>query len=64
MADESIFISCAMTLAVFNVSKCEEDGQVIEPIVDQTTGTIRYDSQHTGSSSITVTYTFQSPDRI
>jgi hypothetical protein len=41
MAEESIFISCAMTLAVFNVSKYEENGQVIEPSVDQTTGTIR-----------------------
>lgn len=42
MAEASIFISCAMTLAAFNISKYEENGQVIEPIVDQTTGTIRY----------------------
>jgi len=42
MADASIFISCAMTLAVFNISKYVEDGHVIEPIMDQTTGVIRY----------------------
>ncbi|KAF7762119.1 hypothetical protein Agabi119p4_8712 [Agaricus bisporus var. burnettii] len=42
MAEASIFISCAMTLAAFNISKYEENGQVIEPIVDQTTGTISH----------------------
>jgi len=41
MADASIFISCVMTLAVYNISKYVEDGHVIEPIVDQTTGVIR-----------------------
>jgi hypothetical protein len=42
LADVSIFISCAMSLAVFDISKYMEDGEVIEPVVDQTTGTIRY----------------------
>ncbi|KAL9709236.1 hypothetical protein Ac2012v2_007590 [Leucoagaricus gongylophorus] len=42
MADASVFISCAMTLAVFNISKYVEDGRVIEPIVDQTTGIISH----------------------
>lgn len=42
MADASIFISCVMTLAVYNISKYVEDGHVIEPIVDQTTGVISH----------------------
>ncbi len=45
MAAASIFISCAMTLAVFDISKHMENGKVMEPIVDQTTGTIRYDHE-------------------
>lgn len=46
MADASVFISCAMTLAVFNISKYVEDGRIIEPIVDQTTGIIRYGADY------------------
>ncbi|KAF5355041.1 hypothetical protein D9756_005796 [Leucocoprinus leucothites] len=43
LADASIFVSCAMTLAVFNISKyVDESGQVIEPVVDQTTGTVSH----------------------
>lgn len=43
LADASIFISCAMTLAVFNISKyVDESGQVIEPVVDQTPGTVSH----------------------
>ncbi|KAJ3563157.1 hypothetical protein NP233_g9122 [Leucocoprinus birnbaumii] len=43
LADASIFISCAMTLAVFDISKhVDVSGQVVEPIVDQTTGIISH----------------------
>lgn len=42
LADASVFISCAMSLAVFNISKYVEDGRAIEPVVDQTTGTISH----------------------
>lgn len=44
LADASVFISCAMSLAVFDVSKCIENGIVIEPVNERTTGTIRYAS--------------------
>jgi len=41
LADSSIFISCAMTLSVFNIAKyCTKDGIVIEPVVAQTPGVI------------------------
>ncbi|KAF5360383.1 hypothetical protein D9756_005181 [Leucocoprinus leucothites] len=43
LADASIFVSCPMTLAVFNISKyVDQSGQVIEPVVDQTTGTVSH----------------------
>jgi len=41
LADASIFISCAMVLAVFNVSKYSEDGFID---TDQSTGTISHPS--------------------
>jgi hypothetical protein len=31
-----------MSLAVFDISKCVENGVVIEPVNENTTGTIRY----------------------
>ncbi|KAF5360382.1 hypothetical protein D9756_005180 [Leucocoprinus leucothites] len=41
LADSSIFISCAMTLAVFNITKyVDESGQVIEPVVEPTGGPV------------------------
>jgi hypothetical protein len=43
MADASIYISCAMSLAVFNILKYTEKGRVIEPDMEQKTGTIRDD---------------------
>ncbi|KAF8192574.1 cytochrome P450 [Pholiota molesta] len=42
LADASIFITCAMTLAVFNISKYVENGIVTEPIHENTTGTISH----------------------
>ncbi|KAJ7162570.1 cytochrome P450 [Mycena crocata] len=42
LADASLFISCAMTLAAFDISKCVEDGRVITPIHENTTGTISH----------------------
>lgn len=41
LADASVFISCVMSLAVFDVAKCVENGVVIEPVHENTTGTIR-----------------------
>ncbi|TFK32278.1 cytochrome P450 [Crucibulum laeve] len=42
LADASVFISCAMSLSTFNISKYSENGIVVEPTVDQTTGTISH----------------------
>ncbi|KAJ7638494.1 cytochrome P450 [Roridomyces roridus] len=42
LADASIFMSCAMTLAVFDISKCIENGQAITPVHGNTTGTISH----------------------
>ena len=45
LADSSIFIACAMTLSVFNITKyATKDGIVIEPVIGQTTGIIRWDT--------------------
>ncbi len=41
-ADASVWITCAMALAAFNISKVVENGTVVEPVVDYTGGTIRY----------------------
>lgn len=41
LADASVFISCAMSLAVFDISKAVENGVEIVPVVDSTPGTIR-----------------------
>lgn len=40
LADSSVFIMCAMALAVFDVTKTVENGLVIDPPHVQTTGTI------------------------
>jgi cytochrome P450 len=42
LADSSLFISCAMALAVFDITKYSKDGIVVEPVVEQTTGTISH----------------------
>lgn len=42
LADASVFISCAMSLAVFDISKCIENGIIIEPVHENTTGTISH----------------------
>ncbi|KAF9483933.1 cytochrome P450 [Pholiota conissans] len=42
LADASLFITCAMTLAVFDVSKHTENGVIIEPNHENTTGTISH----------------------
>jgi cytochrome P450 len=41
LADASVFISCAMSLAVFSISKAVENGVEVTPVVDNTPGTIR-----------------------
>ncbi|TFY76167.1 hypothetical protein EWM64_g7846 [Hericium alpestre] len=42
LADASIFISCAMALAVFDISKKVVNGKVIEPVIEYTSGTISH----------------------
>ncbi|KAJ7937382.1 cytochrome P450 [Mycena leptocephala] len=42
LADASLFISCVMSLAVFDISKCIENGQVVIPVHENTTGTISH----------------------
>ncbi|KAF7331776.1 hypothetical protein MKEN_00057500 [Mycena kentingensis (nom. inval.)] len=42
LADAHIFISCAMALTVFDVSKVIENGQVVVPVHENTTGTISH----------------------
>jgi len=42
LADASVFISCAMAISVFNISKYSEDGVIIEPDVEQNNGTISH----------------------
>ncbi|THV05395.1 cytochrome P450 [Dendrothele bispora CBS 962.96] len=42
LADASAFISCAMSLAVFDITKCLEHGAVIEPVNERTNGTISH----------------------
>lgn len=46
LADASVFTSCAMSLAVFDIAKCIENGQVIEPSGEYGSGTIRYATQY------------------
>ena len=41
LADSSLFIICAMTLAVFDIRKAVRDGKVLEPTVEYCTGIIR-----------------------
>nr|BAL05080.1 cytochrome P450 [Phanerodontia chrysosporium] len=42
LADVSVFLSCAMVLATFDISKAVENGKVIEPEVEYTSGTISH----------------------
>lgn len=42
LADASVYIACATSLAVFNIGKAVEDGIVIEPLHENTSGTIRF----------------------
>lgn len=42
LADAAVFLSCAMSLAVFNIAKCVESGKVVEPIDDCTNGAVVY----------------------
>jgi cytochrome P450 len=42
LADASVFISCAMSLAVFDITKVVENGITIEPVHENTTGSISH----------------------
>ena len=41
LADISVFISCAMSLAAFDIRKPIENGRVIEPVFGALSGTVR-----------------------
>lgn len=42
LADISVFMSCVLSLAVFDIAKCVENGVVVEPVHENTTGTISH----------------------
>lgn len=42
LADETVFIACAMSIAVFDIRKKSKDGVVIEPVFRMTTGLVSY----------------------
>ncbi|KAG6902463.1 hypothetical protein C0995_016325 [Termitomyces sp. Mi166 len=42
LADASVFISCAMSLAAFDITKSVENGVVIEPVQENTDGVISH----------------------
>lgn len=42
LADTSVFITCAMSLAVFDISKCIKNGVIIEPVHENTTGVVSH----------------------
>jgi len=42
LADASVFISCVMSLAVFDISKYVENGVIVEPVHENTTGVISH----------------------
>ncbi|KAI0332487.1 cytochrome P450 [Cubamyces sp. BRFM 1775] len=42
LADASVFMAIAMSLAVFKISKVVENGQVLEPSTDYTSGTVSH----------------------
>lgn len=44
LADASVFLTCAMTLTAFDISKVVENGATIEPSGEYYSGTIRRDS--------------------
>ena len=45
LADSTVFLACALSLAAFNISKVVRDGVVIEPVCEYKTGFIRYGHQ-------------------
>ncbi|KAF8814215.1 cytochrome P450 [Phlegmacium glaucopus] len=42
LADSAVFIACAMVLSVFDITKYSKDGIVIEPVIEQTAGSISH----------------------
>jgi len=42
LADASVFMSCTMILAAFDIAKVVENGQVVEPLNEYTTGTVSH----------------------
>lgn len=41
-ADASVFIVCVMSLAALDIEKLVLDGMVVEPVLEYSTGTIRW----------------------
>jgi hypothetical protein len=46
LADISLFLACAMSLAVFDVTPVIENGSAVLPEVQYTSGTIRWVEEH------------------
>ncbi|KAI0945621.1 hypothetical protein AcW1_001797 [Taiwanofungus camphoratus] len=42
LAEASVFLLCAMSLAAFHISKPVQDGQVIDPVIEYSTGAISH----------------------
>ncbi|KAF8826442.1 hypothetical protein HHX47_DHR5000291 [Lentinula edodes] len=42
LADTTVFACCVTSLAILDIDKCNENGVVIEPVNDQTSGTISH----------------------
>ena len=42
LADASVFLACARTLAVFEIGQVVENGVVVKPVHEQMRGVIRY----------------------
>ena len=54
LADASVFIACVMILAVFDVSKAVENGKVVEPKIQYTTGTVRCARAHSSCGDVPI----------
>ncbi|KAK2461241.1 hypothetical protein APHAL10511_006768 [Amanita phalloides] len=45
LVDTSVFLSCVMTLAVFDITPYMEDGKAVMPDLDQRTGLVSHPSK-------------------
>lgn len=50
LADATIFLACALSLAAFDISKMVRDGVIVEPVCEYKTGFIRQDTTFLNAS--------------